>query len=588
MKNTAIKILTVVLLLLGLLTCRKDPEPTMDQFELTRENLTVGATMVSFNATYDYSGKIEGIKVCVSEDGVHPEEYEAEINGKNFTVEITGLHPATAYQYYYAVDYGFSKPFTTDSKSFITSADSPTVRTLEVMSLDSTTVRVKCEVVSGGGQEVTERGICWNTYGDPTMDDETMKHTNVGTGQYTLRLEDLSYSTKYYVRAYAKNDSGVGFGEVLEFKISTEAMLPEVFTVEVNDITSTTALCVGNVASNGGGELVECGVCWSLSANPSLSDSHIAASNATLGVFQVTMTGLAPSNTYHVRAYATNSAGTAYGTEVSFCTLSSGGNAPIGAINGLFSVSATQQVWFSQGNLQYKASTNTWRFATNQYDCVGEDNTNISSTYSGWIDLFGWGASGYNHGAVCYQPWSTSANAGYYYAYGNWQYDLYVETGQADWGFNSISNGGNQTNQWRTLTKSEWVYALNTRTTTSGVRYAKAIVNNVSGVILLPDDWDISYYSLSSTNNSGASFNSNIITASQWSILEQHGAVFLPAAGHRYGATVSRVGDYGYYWSASCYNSSDVYGVFFNGNSFNPKNYNDRCYGRSVRLVASF
>ena len=64
---------------------------------------------------------------------------------------------------------------------------------------------------------------------------------------------------------------------------------------------------------------------------------------------------------------------------------------PDGALPGLFSVSATQRVYFSQGNLQYQASTDTWRFAEHQYDYVGSDNRSISSTYSGWIDLFGWG-----------------------------------------------------------------------------------------------------------------------------------------------------------------------------------------------------
>lgn len=94
---------------------------------------------------------------------------------------------------------------------------------------------------------------------------------------------------------------------------------------------------------------------------------------------------------------------------------------PEGAINGLFTINENgDQVYFSKGNLQYQASTSTWRFAENQWDYVGtqnppwgdaggtvsgSDNANISETYSGWIDLFVWGTSGYNHGAVCYQPW---------------------------------------------------------------------------------------------------------------------------------------------------------------------------------------
>ncbi len=261
---------------------------------------------------------------------------------------------------------------------------------------------------------------------------------------------------------------------------------------------------------------------------------------------------------------------------------------PVGAINGLFSVSATQQVYFSQGNLQYQASSNTWRFATNQYDYIGTDNNYISQTNNGWIDLFGWGTSGYNHGAVCYQPWSTSYNSGDYYAYGSYNYNLYDQTGQADWGYNAISNGGNQTNQWRTLTTDEWRYVFNFRTTSSGRRYAKANVNNVNGVILLPDNWSTSTYSLSNTNQSSASYSSNTISVSQWSILEDAGAVFLPAAGDRQGDYVSNVGSGGYYWSASydTYNG-EVYHMWFNGSYFELYGWSNRGDGHSVRLVRS-
>ena len=156
-----------------------------------------------------------------------------------------------------------------------------------------------------------------------------------------------------------------------------------------------------------------------------------------------------------------------------------------------------------------------------------------------------------------------------------------------DWGvYNPINNGGNIANQWRTLTQAEWKYVFNTRITTSGIRYTKANVNNVNGVILLPDDWSTSIYSLSSTNNDQASFSSNMITASQWSTLEQAGAVFLPAAGDRDGTLVDMVGSGGYYWSASYNNGDNAYYVNFYDSFLHPYNIYRRYYGRSVRLVA--
>ena len=261
-------------------------------------------------------------------------------------------------------------------------------------------------------------------------------------------------------------------------------------------------------------------------------------------------------------------------------------NAPIGAINGKFTVNDNgDQVYFSQGNLQYQASTDTWKFAENQYDYVGSDNSNISSSYSGWIDLFGWGTSGWDSGNTYYHPWDYNYSSGSSYGpIGD--HNLTGDYANADWGvYNPISNGGNTANQWRTLTQPEWDYVFNTRTTTSGIRYAKANVNNVNGVILLPDDWSTNTYSLSNTNSSGASFSSNTITASQWTTLESAGAVFLPAAGYRYGTSVDYVGSYGSYWSASFNTRDGAYDVNFSDLGLVAGTYDNRYGGQSVRLV---
>lgn len=273
-------------------------------------------------------------------------------------------------------------------------------------------------------------------------------------------------------------------------------------------------------------------------------------------------------------------------------TYNGGSNAPIGAINGLFTINANgDQIYFSQGNLQYQASTNTWRFATNQWDCIGETNANISQTYNGWIDLFGWGTSGWNNGNVYYQPWDIQLNGGIPgHGYGptdgtSYQYNLIGTYSHADWGIHNTIN--NTTGQWRTLTggsNGEWNYIFNTRTTTSGIRYAKARVNNVNGVVLLPDDWSASYYSLSNTNTGNSSFNSNVITASQWVTLEQQGAVFLPAAGQRCGTDVNCC-DYADYWSATCSDSNGADEVAFNNFDLNACTWSNRYDGCSVRLV---
>ncbi len=225
----------------------------------------------------------------------------------------------------------------------------------------------------------------------------------------------------------------------------------------------------------------------------------------------------------------------------------------IGMLSGAFSVSATQQVHFSKGNLQYQASIGTWRFADHQYDYIGAANTNISSSYSGWIDLFGWGTSGWNSGAICYQPWSTSETTSDYYPGGAYTNDLTGDYIEADWAWhNTISNGGNSTQMWRTLTKDEWDYLFHTRTDAS-VKYGTGNINGVGGLIVLPDSWTLPAGCTFSSGlaSSDNDWSLNSYTLSQWVEMETAGAVFLPAAGYRKGTTVRWVGNTGFYWSST-------------------------------------
>ena len=237
-----------------------------------------------------------------------------------------------------------------------------------------------------------------------------------------------------------------------------------------------------------------------------------------------------------------------------------------GVLPGAFSVSATQQVHFSQGNLQYQASTNTWRFAEHQYDYVGSANSNISSTYSGWIDLFGWG-TGNN---------PTLASTTYT------DYSTFV-----DWGSNAIINGGNAVNQWRTLTHSEWRHLLYSRTDASS-KCGTGNINGVGGLIILPDSWtqplDCPQFNTGLASSYG-DWIRNSYTVAQWAQMESAGAVFLPAAGSRYGTNVNYVGGNGFYWSSTPYIEDDACNMYFSSDDLNMTLSDYRYYGFSVRPV---
>ena len=243
---------------------------------------------------------------------------------------------------------------------------------------------------------------------------------------------------------------------------------------------------------------------------------------------------------------------------------------PEGALAGKFSVSATKQVHFSQGNLQYQASTSTWRFAANQYDMIGSDNSNISASYSGWIDLFGWGTGN--------NPTNSSTDNNDYTTFTDW--------------------GTNMGEGWYTLSKDEWHYIFCTRTNAATL-FGLGSVNGVNGTILLPDNWvtpadasfspsttqGLTYQGSYYYNSNGNNFSHNTYTAEQWSVMEAAGAVFLPAAGSRYGTGVDDVGSYGGYLSSTPDAADTAYNVYFYSGSLDQQGYGYRCYGRSVRLV---
>ncbi len=251
---------------------------------------------------------------------------------------------------------------------------------------------------------------------------------------------------------------------------------------------------------------------------------------------------------------------------------------PEGALPGEFSVSPTKKVRFSKGNLWYNAMGGShlcadgttqkgiWKFAENQWDTIGSSQCNKSEFYDGWISVFSWGTSGWNSGANYYQPWEHSANDPYnYFVGGNQNNDLTGAYAYADWGvYNAISNGGNEPNQWRTLTKEEWAYLLYKRTNYERL-CSYADVNGIEGLILLPDDFvipdginwtaaplpDYEMY-LNISSRPPAIPIQNHYTIADWMKMENDGAIFMPR-------------DYGYLTELSLPNQPQVW-RYNNGN----------------------
>jgi hypothetical protein len=237
-----------------------------------------------------------------------------------FTSALTNLNPTTTYYVRaYATNsvgtsYGNELTFTTTS-----SATAPTVSTTALTAITSSTATSGGNVTNSGGATVTARGVCWSTLHDPTT---ASSHTTdgTGTGIFTSSLTSLNPSTTYYIRAYATNSVGTSYGTELTFVTLSATTIPILTTTAASNIAATTATSGGNITSDGGATVTARGVCWSTSQTPTTADSHTTDGTGT-GTFVSSITGLNAATTYYVRAYATNSEGTAYGNQVSFTTL---------------------------------------------------------------------------------------------------------------------------------------------------------------------------------------------------------------------------------------------------------------------------
>jgi uncharacterized protein (TIGR02145 family) len=220
---------------------------------------------------------------------------------------------STYYSYYRA--YGNSVRCIKDVAS---QASLPTLTTTSIASITQTTATSGGNVTSDGGATVTDRGVCWNTTGNPTI--ANSKTTNgTGAGTFTSSLTGLAANTTYYVRAYATNSQGAAYGEQISFTTTTAITVPTVTTASISNITQTTASGGGNVTSDGGATVNALGVCWNTTGNPTIANSKTTNGTGS-GTFMSNITGLTANTTYYVRAYATNSQGTAYGEQKSFTT----------------------------------------------------------------------------------------------------------------------------------------------------------------------------------------------------------------------------------------------------------------------------
>ena len=290
-----------------------------------------------------------------------------------FSTSLTGLTANTTYYIQaYATNsvgtvYGNEQNFTTSSINPVI----PTLTTLEATAITQTTANSGGDITSNGGATITASGVCWSTDNNP---EASGSHTTDGTttGIFTSSITGLTSNTTYYARAYGTNSEGTAYGNQVSFTTSSTAV-PTVATASVVSITSFTAICGGNVASDGGSPVTARGVCWSTSVNPTISD-FVTTDGTGTGSFVSNISELTPGTTYYVSAYATTNNGTGYGSVVSF-------TAPTGLVaEYLFNGNANDESGNGNNGIVYGAVLSSDRF----------DNPNSAYLFDGvddYIDI---------------------------------------------------------------------------------------------------------------------------------------------------------------------------------------------------------
>lgn len=295
---------------------RLDPKlSTSELLNVTSNSATVVGFIVASGSGFTEKGVCYNIATAPTIANTKV-AYTGEATTATFNVTLTGLAYATKY-YARAYATGSTGTIYGEEYNFTTLPVVPTLTTAAITAVTGNSAAGGGNVTVSGGADVTARGICFGIVTKPTIAN-TITTDGKGIGAFVSALTGLKGNVTYFVRSYATNSAGTGYGPEVSFKTLVD--IPAVTTTAVTGVTKVAAVSGGNVTYDGGGTITAKGLAWSLTANPSTSDNKIDGGNG-LDIFASNLSGLTIFTTYHVRAYATNSAGTAYGADIQFTTL---------------------------------------------------------------------------------------------------------------------------------------------------------------------------------------------------------------------------------------------------------------------------
>lgn len=296
-------------------------------------DITSNSAICGGNITSDGGAEVTQRGLCWSTNE-NPNVSDSKISCGNGTGEFTGtmtdLSPNTRYfvrafaSNAIGTAYGEQREFMTSNGGGTTK---PAVSTNPIANITSNSADCGGNVTSDGGATVTERGICWakaSVTNSPTLSNYSIQANGGGTGSFSCTMTGLSSNTAYYVRAYAKNTVGISYGDSAVFTTlrGADHSVPTVNTGNCSNVTTSSAICRGDIISDGGAYMVSSGICYSTSPNPTWnSSSCVFSNNNGLGTFYCDLINLFANTTYYYRAFAINTVGESYGENRTFNTL---------------------------------------------------------------------------------------------------------------------------------------------------------------------------------------------------------------------------------------------------------------------------
>lgn len=534
-----------------LLTCQKDENVPLDQFKIIQENISSTAKTAELKVYYVYAQnkqcKLERVNIYYSKDSevknpIHAKcELKEDHDGTYFIVALSGLEAKTDYYYYYEVANAINamktdvEKFTTDDYGL------PSVTTVSVTNIIGTGARFYGNVSDGGELNVTERGFCYGTSsGNLTISGQHIV-AGSGLGDFNASVSGLSTNTIYYMRAYAKNNKGVAYGNVKSF--TTSNGMPAVTTGNVANISDVTATCSGNITSDGGFTVTARGVCWSTSQNPTINNSHTTDGSGT-GNFSATLTGLSARTTYYVRAYATNSQGTSYGTQKSFTTL----------------VTCPVSITDYDGNI-YSATR------------IGNQcwmNQNLRTThYANGVSI-PLGSSASTTTAYRYYPNNSSSNVTTYGYLYNW---TAVMHGASPSSSNPSNVQGICPTGWHVPSMSEWSQ-LTSYLSSQSQNLCNGVSANIAKSMASKTGWNSSTYGCAVGNNPSANNSSNFNAYPAGRFHSDYYGILAFGLNAHFWATDE----------VNIYNAQSIY-IYYDRPSVEYSGYQLKDYGFSVRCV---